>query len=89
MQENTGVYRFIGGITRRLTPSEIRYGYLYVTNDKALGKNYTIFLNGVSMGNRKLDNHGRLGVGKANYEGLKNNEVKFSLKEKKIFIDLS
>jgi len=68
MGPRQGVRRWKRGFTRRLTPSESRRGYLFISKDKAFSElidvnRFEIDVEDCILPNRSLDSHGRVYLG--------------------------
>lgn len=63
------------GIIRPLTASETRKGYVFISNDKRLpqtlrSRGLNVIFNGKGIGLKKIDNSGRVYVGRDNLSNL-------------------
>lgn len=62
-----GVARLRGGVRKKLTASELRRGYVFVSLDRRLPeamdvKNFTAVINGAALPERKISSSGRVHV---------------------------
>jgi hypothetical protein len=66
------------GYKRRITPTEARRGYVFISKDTAIkevigDKKVELFIDGISYGHRTLDKSGRI---------IPRNNFKYSIKDK-------
>ena len=67
MGKNQGLYRIKKGIERRLTKSEVKRGYLFISVDRSLKElintdNFTLEIDGKELESRKIDKYGRVQI---------------------------
>lgn len=83
-----GHNRLIGGFSRVLTKSEVSRGYLFISNDQEVRKlkKVELIANGNNIGEKKIDNSGRISVGQAMTKDIGKKDCHFRLKNGKIFL---
>ena len=75
MGVNQGLYRMSGGISRRLRPTELARGSVYISMDKSLSKildtrDFEVHIAGEVFRNRKIDPWGRIQIPKRYLQAL-------------------
>jgi hypothetical protein len=65
MPRGQGARRLAAGFTRRLTPSELKRGYVFISNDTSLSdildtQNFDVEIQGKVLPNRRIDGSGRI-----------------------------
>ena len=88
MGMNQGINRLSKGVARKLTKSELARGYLFISNDQKVKglPLIEIVVNGESLGKKKIDNSGRIGIGKNIVLKIGNKECSFLLKESRLLL---
>ena len=68
MAAKQGLNRLLKGATKKITNSEAKRGYFYVTSDvlaiDRLGENFNVVFLGHVLKNRNIDSYGRISVGR-------------------------
>lgn len=67
MARGPGIKRYVNGFTKRLTNSERKRGYVFISNDKLLPdildtQNFEVEIEGQILPNRHIDKSGRIFV---------------------------
>ena len=90
MAQYQGLKKLQRGDRRKLTPSEAKKGYFFITNDKAahkiLGEKFDCEIDGVKLTERKIDKSGRITIGRKVSRKLMGKSVSVKLVGKKIMI---
>ena len=90
MGKNQGLIRLSKGSTRKLTKSELKRGYIFITMDKAakdkLGNVFNVMIFDNKLTNKRIDSSGRISVGVKNLRKAKDGKVFVSFSKKGIFI---
>lgn len=92
MAKNQGVIRLKNGILRKVTISEARRGYFYITTDRVLDlmlkdPGIETIVNRASVGRKSTDSYGRIRLGKELLGNLTSSMASIKLIGKKLFID--
>lgn len=92
MGRSEGLVRLQRGVSRKLWESERNRGYLFVSADKKIKElcgphGCEVILNGTSIGRKRIDNSGRISVGKKIIEKIGQRELVLRRINKKITID--
>lgn len=76
MARGQGTHRLTAGFTRRLTHSELKRGYVFISNDKSLPdvldtQNFEVDIEGQVLPKRHIDGSGRILVSRDLLKGTK------------------
>lgn len=84
---NQGLNKFQRGFSRKLTKSEQARGYLFISKDKLIKKiDLQININKEFWMKKKVDSHGRIGIGRKLMTQIGNKEIIFKLHNDKLEI---
>lgn len=91
MGKNQGLKRLDGGISRKLTNSELSRGYMFVTMDTHIQKiinpkDFEVLINGKLAGRYKIDSSGRIFIGKQILNHIGAKPLSFQVKNKKLHL---
>jgi hypothetical protein len=90
MGRNQGVKRLSNGFEKHLTRSELAGGYIFISVDKAFLKNiFDVVVNGQFIKESKLDNSGRVSLGKEINKKIGSKPINIKRENKIIHINFS
>jgi hypothetical protein len=74
---------------RKLTNSELSRGYVYISkNSKMINKNISVVINAENIGIKKIDNYGRIAVGRSIVANIGSKNCAFSIEDGVLNINL-
>ena len=78
---NQGFYRLRDGFIRKLTNSELNRGYVFASMDRKIIalKKFNVIVNGINIGKKRIDNYGRIVIGKKIITDISNKNCSFKL----------